>query len=58
MLGRTMVTRREEAFNALSQIIMQNPDLVKLAGDLLMKSADFPLADELAERLSGWCRRN
>lgn len=50
-VGPDYGTQREEAFNALSQIIMQNPDLVKVAGDLLMKSADFPLADELAERL-------
>ena len=50
-VGPAFGTRRQEAFNAMSQIIQQNPQLVNIAGDLLFKSADFPLADELAERL-------
>lgn len=50
-VGPAFATRRQEAFNALSQIIKASPDLVKVAGDLLFKSADFPLADELAARL-------
>lgn len=50
-VGAAFATRRQEAFNALSEIIKASPDLVHVAGDLLFKSADFPLADELAERL-------
>jgi hypothetical protein len=50
-VGPAFATRRQEAFNALSDIIKASPDLVHVAGDLLFKSADFPLADELAERL-------
>ena len=50
-VGPAFATRRQEAFNALSEIIKASPDLVHVAGDLLFKSADFPLADELAERL-------
>lgn len=50
-VGPSYGTQRQEAFNALSEIIKASPDLVHVAGDLLFKSADFPLADELAERL-------
>ena len=50
-VGPPFGTQREEAYNAISQIIQASPDLVHVAGDLLFKSADFPLADELAERL-------
>lgn len=50
-VGPQFGTQREEAFNAIQQIIQASPDLVHTVGDLLFKSADFPLADELAERL-------
>jgi hypothetical protein len=29
----------------------RNPQLMQVAGDLIMKAADFPMADQLAERL-------
>lgn len=50
-VGPAYATRRLEAFNAFSQLMQQNPDLMKVAGDLMFKAADFPMADELAERL-------
>jgi hypothetical protein len=50
-VGPAFATRRQEAFNALQQIMKADPDLMKIAGDLLMKAADFPGADLLAERL-------
>lgn len=50
-VGAAFGTKRQEAFAALSKMIQHSPGLVNVAGDLLMKSADFPLADELAERL-------
>ena len=50
-IGPAYATRRQEAFNALSQIIQQNQELAKVAGDLLFRAADFPFADEIAERL-------
>lgn len=49
-IGPGYATRRQEAFNAMTQIAAQNPEFMKVAGDLLWKSADFPLADQLAER--------
>jgi hypothetical protein len=48
--GPGYATRRQEAFNAMSQIAAQNPDFMKIAGDLLFKAMDAPMADELAER--------
>jgi hypothetical protein len=50
-VGPSYETRRQEAFHALSQIIGQNEDLMNKAGDLLFKAADFPMAEEVAERL-------
>lgn len=50
-VGPNYATRRQEAFNAISQILMQNESLTTLIGDLLFRSADFPDADEIAERL-------
>lgn len=50
-VGPNYETRRQEAYNALTQIMAQDKDLMKVAGDLMFKSADFPLAEEIAERL-------
>jgi hypothetical protein len=50
-VGPNYETRRQEAFNALTQIMGQDQELMKVAGDLLFKAADFPMADEVAERL-------
>ncbi|MBU9196011.1 hypothetical protein KTD33_15910 [Burkholderia gladioli] len=50
-VGPNYETRRQEAFNALTQIMGQDQQLMKVAGDLLFKAADFPMADEVAERL-------
>lgn len=50
-VGPDYATQRQEAFNAIIQILTQAPDLINKIGDLLFKVADFPLADEIAERL-------
>ncbi|MCW5141067.1 portal protein [Burkholderia cenocepacia] len=50
-VGPQYQTRRQEAFNALTQIASQRPELMQVVGDLIMRAADFPMADELAERL-------
>jgi hypothetical protein len=49
--GPDFATRRQEAFNALSQIATQSPELMAVIGDLVLLAADFPLADQAAERL-------
>lgn len=51
-VGPNFETRRQEAFNALTQIMSQDRDLMKVAGDLLFKAADFPMADDVAERIN------
>lgn len=48
--GPSFATRRQEAFNALTQIAASNKDFMHIAGDLLWKVADFPEAQALAER--------
>ena len=50
-IGPAYATQRQEAFNAISQIITANKELSLIVGDLLFKSADFPMADKIAERL-------
>lgn len=50
-IGPSFSTRRQETFSALTQIIQSSPTLLPVVGDLLFKAADFPLADEIGERL-------
>lgn len=50
-VGPAYATRRQEAFNALTQIMKESPDLMHVAGDLLFKAADFPMAEEVAQRI-------
>ena len=50
-VGPSFGTKRQEAFNAIMQLIGADKGILPIAGDLLMKAADFPMADELAERL-------
>lgn len=49
-VGPSFATRRQEAFNALTQIAAQNEKFMDIAGDILWKVADFPEAQILAER--------
>jgi hypothetical protein len=50
-VGPAYATRRQEAFAALTELMKQNPDLMHIAGDLLFKAADFPMSEEVAERI-------
>ena len=50
-VGPSYATRREEAWNAIGQILAMNHDLTAVIGDILFANADFPGADEIAERL-------
>jgi hypothetical protein len=50
-IGPAYATRRQEAFNAFMEIARGNPEIMKVAGDLMFKAADFPMANELAERI-------
>jgi hypothetical protein len=50
-VGPSYATQRQEAWNAFVQIVTGSPELINKIGDLMFKSADFPMADEIAERL-------
>lgn len=50
-VGPGFATKRQEAFNAYSQIAITNPELMNKIGDLVFKVMDVPYADEIAERL-------
>ena len=44
-------TLRQEAAEIYGQLAQQFPQLMEVAGDLVMKSVDLPYADEIGERL-------
>jgi hypothetical protein len=50
-VGPGYATQRQEAFNAFSLILTQNPTMAAIIGDIMLRAGDFPLADEAAERL-------
>lgn len=50
-VGPSFATKRQEAWNAIVQILTQSPQLIPIVGDLLFQNADFPGADEIAVRL-------
>jgi hypothetical protein len=49
--GPSYQTQRQEAAAALTEIASTNPQLMEVAGDIIMKAYDFPFSDQLAERL-------
>jgi hypothetical protein len=49
--GPSYVSKRDEAFEALSMLAAADPSFMSTAGDLYFKTAPFPMADELAERM-------
>ena len=48
--GPGYMTKRQEALDAMSQILQTNPQLWSVAGDLFIKNMDWPGAQEMAER--------
>lgn len=50
-VGPAYASQRQEAWNAFVQITTGAPELINEIGDLMFQSADFPLADKIAERL-------
>lgn len=49
--GPSYSTQRQEAAASMQAILQSAPQLMEVAGDLLVKNLDWPGADELAERL-------
>jgi hypothetical protein len=50
--GPGYMTKRQEAMEAMAQILQGNPQLWAVAGDLFVKNMDWPGAQELSERLA------
>ena len=49
--GPSFQTQRQEAFAALTELAGRSPQLMQVAGDIIMRAADFPMSQELAKRL-------
>lgn len=50
-IGPDFATKRQEAFNALMQVVEQDSNLINVIGDIMFRAADFPMADEVSDRL-------
>ena len=50
-VGPSYATKRQEAANAFTQIMANNPAAFQIVGDFWARNEDFPGADELAARL-------
>lgn len=48
--GPGYATKRQEALEAMAQLLQGNPQLWMIAGDLFVKNMDWPGATEMAER--------
>lgn len=49
--GPSYATQREQTRDYMIQLVQANPAVMQIGGDIIVKSMDFPDADELAERL-------
>ena len=49
--GPSYTTKRQEAADAMIQVVQAAPNLMQFIGDLLFKNQDWPGADEIADRL-------
>lgn len=49
-IGPSFGTQRQEAFNAMVQLGGQSEKIMDIGGDLILRAADFPFADKLADR--------
>ena len=50
--GPGYATKRQEALEAMGQLLQGNPDLWAVAGDLFVKNMDWPGAQEMAKRFA------
>ena len=50
--GPSYMTKRQQAADAMVQLLQGNPELWTIAGDIFAKNLDWPGADELAKRLA------
>jgi hypothetical protein len=50
--GPGYATKRQEALEAMAQLLQGNPELWKVAGDLFVKNMDWPGAQEMSKRFA------
>ena len=50
--GPGYATKRQESVEAMTQLFGNDPELMKIAGDLLFRNMDFPGAEVIADRLA------
>lgn len=50
--GPSYQTQRQEGAANLNELAARNPQIMQVAGDIVMRAQDFPMADQLAERLA------
>ncbi len=50
--GPNYATKRQEALEAMAQLLQGNPQLWQVAGDLFIKNMDWPGAQEMAKRFA------
>lgn len=51
-VGPSYQTKRQEAFDMLTKLVNSDPEVMKVAGDIIMKYSDIPGAPEIARRLA------
>jgi len=54
--GPNYATQRQQAWDAMTQIIASNKELTAIMGDLALKNGDFAGAQEMAERIQKWIK--
>jgi ATP-dependent Lon protease len=50
--GASFQTQRQEGYASMMELAARNPQVMGIAGDLILGNADFPGADQLAERFA------
>ena len=56
--GPSFTTRRAEAASAMEMLIQANPALFEVIGDIYVKSQDWPMANDIADRIQKMQRQN
>ncbi len=56
--GPSFTTRRAEAASAMEALITANPNLFEVIGDIYVKSQDWPMANDISDRIQKMQRQN
>jgi len=50
--GPSFQTQRQEGYASMMELASRSPALMQIAGDIIMRNADYPGADKIADRLA------